>query len=62
MNNEAAQLYEILHAVQALARSDNALVRVSAERIAAISIDALMELDPGMDNPWDALPWVEASR
>jgi hypothetical protein len=54
-----AQLNELLGAVAPLCASKNVLVRISAERIAAIVVDVLFELDPGgLDHPWDALPWV----
>lgn len=60
MDDEAvAQLNGLLGAVAPLCASENVLVRVSAERIAAIVVDVLFELDPvGLDRPWDALPWV----
>lgn len=59
MNEDLARLRSVLEAVSPLCRAENMLVRVSAERMAAIVVDALFELDPqAMDDPWDALPWV----
>lgn len=61
MDKDVAALYGVLETTAPLCRSTNALVSVSAERIAAIVVDALFELDPHMDNPWDALPWMGAA-
>lgn len=46
----------MLRSAQALSRSDNLFARVSGERIAVILVDALLELDTGLDDPWDELP------
>jgi hypothetical protein len=52
-------LHELLSRVAPLCKSDNLLVRVSAERIAVILVDTLFEIDPdAMVNPWDEFPWA----
>ncbi len=56
------QMRAMLQSAQTLSRSDSPFARVSAERIAVILVDALLELDLEMDNPWDEMPAVAAGR
>ena len=50
-------LYEILERARTLSEDDNPLVRVSAERIGVIVVDALVDLDPeNFDDPWESVP------
>ena len=50
------QMRDLLKGAEALSRSDNLFAKVSGERIAVILVDALLELDLDMVDPWDALP------
>lgn len=46
-----------------LMADDNALVSVSGERVVAIVVDLLMEIDPsGTPDPWDLLTPTEVDR
>ena len=61
MSDEVRRMRSMLDAARALSRSDNLFASISGERIAVILVDALFELDPDMDNPWDELPATAAA-
>ncbi len=58
--DDIGRMREMLDAARALSRSDNLFASISGERIAVILVDALFEMDPAMDDPWDELPALHA--
>ncbi len=53
-------MHDLLEGSKTLSRSDNIFAKVSGERIGVILVDALLELDLDMTDPWDALPSTNA--
>ncbi len=60
MNDDVSRMRGMLDAARALSQSDNLFASISGERIAVILVDALFEMDPAMDDPWDELPAAAA--
>ena len=57
--DDVRRMREMLAAARALSRSGNLFASISGERIAVILVDALFEMDVGMDGPWDELAVVK---
>ena len=53
---DVGRMRDMLIAARALSRSDSLFASISGERIAAILVDALFEMDVDMDDPWSELP------
>ena len=58
---ELRALYDLLERAKPLRESTNPFVSVAAERLAALVVDVLFELDPDLDDPWQHLA-SDASR
>ncbi len=62
MGSQTVQLIRaLIEQAMPLCSSDNLLVQTSGNRIVAILVDALMEIDLTMVNPWDELPAVSSA-
>jgi hypothetical protein len=53
--DELRALYELLEQVKPLRESGNLFVSVAAERVAALIVDVIYELDPDFVDPWQHL-------
>ncbi len=61
MDDDTVKLMrDLLDGAKTLSRSGNTFAKVSGERIGVILVDALLELDLDMADPWDALPSTNA--
>jgi hypothetical protein len=52
----------LIEQAKPLCASENIFVKTAGDRIVAILVDALVEIDLTMANPWDELPAVKSAR
>lgn len=59
-SEEVRRIYGLLEEAKPLRGSTNVFVRVAAERVVAVLLDTLYELDPTLADPWSHLLMPDA--